>query len=145
MRAVVQRVSEARVSAEGREISRIGRGLLVLLAVHAGDRPKAARKMADKIVALRIFSDAAGKMNLSLADIGGGILAVSQFTLYGDCGRGNRPSFIAAARPEQAMPIYEDFLKILKEKKVKTASGIFGAEMAVSLINDGPVTVIIDV
>lgn len=139
MRAVVQRVSEARVTVEGRVVGEIGRGLLVLLGVAPTDGPAQVSWLASKIAGLRIFSDEAGKMNLSVAEIGGGVLVVSQFTLYGDASKGRRPSFVGAARPELAEPLYEAFADALGAQR-----GVFGADMQVALTNDGPVTLILD-
>jgi D-aminoacyl-tRNA deacylase len=144
MRAVVQRVSQARVRIDGAVVGEIGRGLLVLLGVTGTDTPEQARWLAEKIVGLRIFADAEEKMNLSVADVQGGALIVSQFTLYGDCSKGRRPSFIDAAPPETAIPLYEKFIEAVKAQGVPVASGRFGAMMQVELINDGPVTLIID-
>lgn len=144
MRAVVQRVSQARVRIDGAVVGEIGRGLLVLLGVTGSDTPEQARWLAEKIVGLRIFADAEEKMNLSVADVQGGALIVSQFTLYGDCSKGRRPSFIDAAPPETAIPLYEKFIEAVKAQGVPVASGRFGAMMQVELINDGPVTLIID-
>lgn len=144
MRAVLQRVSHARVTVDGEEVGRIGRGLLVLLGVAPTDTPEHARWLAEKIVGLRIFADSEGKMNLGVADVGGGLLIVSQFTLYGDCAKGRRPSFINAAQPEIAIPLYEEFINAVKAQGVPVATGRFGAMMQVELVNDGPVTLIID-
>ena len=135
VRALVQRVSEASVTVEGEEVARIGLGLLVLLGVRRGDGEAAADRIASKLLALRVFEDAEGKMNLSVGDLEGELLVVSQFTLYGDARKGNRPSFVEAAPPEEAEPLYE---------RVRAATGaeggVFGARMAVALVNDGPVT-----
>ena len=139
MRALVQRVSEASVTVDGTEISRIGPGLLVLLGVRRGDTEAEADRIAAKLLALRIFEDADGKMNLSVGDAGGEILCVSQFTLYGDTRKGNRPSFIDAAPPEEAEPLYERVRESLNAQ-----GGVFGARMAVALTNDGPVTLLIE-
>ncbi len=144
MRAVVQRVGRASVAIDGVVVGRIDRGLLVLLGVTQGDTPEAAAWLADKIVGLRIFNDADGKMNLDLAEIGGAVLVVSQFTLYGDCQKGRRPSFINAARPEIAIPLYETFVNAVKALGVPVATGQFGADMQVELVNDGPVTLVMD-
>jgi D-tyrosyl-tRNA(Tyr) deacylase len=144
MRAILQRVSEAQVQIDGATIGEIGHGLLVLLGVTKSDTAEQARWLADKIVSLRIFNDADGKMNLDLAEVGGAILVVSQFTLYGDCSKGRRPSFIDAAPPETAIPLYEEFINAVKAHGIPTATGRFGAMMQVSLINDGPVTLILD-
>jgi D-tyrosyl-tRNA(Tyr) deacylase len=145
MRAVVQRVREASVSIGGNLHSRIGTGLLVLLGVHEADDEADAAWLAAKIAKLRIFADAAGLMNLSVQDVGGDILVVSQFTLHAAYAKGNRPSFIAAAKPEHAIPLYERFineLEALLQKRVP--AGVFGADMQVALTNDGPVTIIMD-
>ncbi len=144
MRAVLQRVSRARVVIDGETVGEIGRGLLVLLGVTHTDTPEQARWLAEKVVGLRVFNDAEGKMNLGVADVGGGVLVVSQFTLYGDCQKGRRPSFIDAARPETAIPLYEQFVNAVKALGVPTATGRFGAMMQVELVNDGPVTLIVD-
>ena len=144
MRAVIQRVSQASVLVENKIIGEIKSGLLVLLAVHQDDGEEKLNKMADKVVNLRIFSDSEDKMNRSVIDEKGEILIVSQFTLYGDTKKGNRPSFITSAKPDKAIPMYEKFVSILKEKGIKVATGEFGAMMQVKLTNDGPVTIIID-
>jgi D-tyrosyl-tRNA(Tyr) deacylase len=139
VRALVQRVSEASVTVDGTEISRIGPGLLVLLGVRRGDTETEADRIAAKLLALRIFHDADGKMNLSVGDAGGEILCVSQFTLYGDTRKGNRPSFVDAAPPEEAEPLYERVRESLGAQ-----GGVFGARMAVALTNDGPVTLLLE-
>ena len=139
MRALVQRVSDASVTVDGEEVARIGPGLLVLLGVGRGDGEAEADRIASKLLALRVFEDDAGKMNLSVRDIGGEILCVSQFTLYGDTRRGNRPSFVEAAPPEEAEALYERVRSALGAK-----GGVFGARMAVSLVNDGPVTLMLE-
>ena len=144
MRAIVQRVSEARVKIDGETVGEIGRGLLMLLGVAKSDAVEQACWLADKIVSLRIFNDADGKMNLDLAEVRGAVLVVSQFTLYGDCSKGRRPSFIDAAPPETAVPLYEAFINAIKAHGIPTATGRFGAMMQVELINDGPVTLILD-
>jgi D-tyrosyl-tRNA(Tyr) deacylase len=144
MRAVVQRVSSARVTVGDEVVGAVGSGLLVLLGVAPTDTAAEARWLAEKIVGLRIFADAQGKMNLGVADIGGGVLVVSQFTLYGDCRKGRRPSFVGAAAPDIAEPLYEAFLNAVKALGVPAAAGRFGAMMQVELVNDGPVTLIID-
>jgi D-tyrosyl-tRNA(Tyr) deacylase len=144
MRAVVQRVSRARVVIGEEAVGQIDRGLLILLGVTHTDAPEQARWLADKIIGLRIFEDAEGKMNLDLAAAGGAVLVVSQFTLYGDCRKGRRPSFIDAAPPEIAIPLYEAFLEAVRAQGIITASGRFGAMMQVELVNDGPVTLIVD-
>jgi D-tyrosyl-tRNA(Tyr) deacylase len=144
MRAVVQRVTRARVVIDGQTVGEIGTGLLVLLGVTHDDTAETAAWLADKIVGLRIFNDPEGKMNLAVGDVGGGVLVVSQFTLYGDCRKGRRPSFIDAARPEVAVPLYEAFVNAVKALGVPVATGRFGAMMQVELVNDGPVTLILD-
>jgi len=144
MRAVIQRVKKAGVSVNGEIIGQISKGLLVLLAVHQDDEELVIKKMADKILNLRIFNDDQGKMNLSVKDVGGEIMVVSQFTLYGDCRKGNRPSFIKSAKPKKAIPFYEKFVEYTKEQGIRCETGKFGAMMEVELVNDGPVTIIID-
>lgn len=144
MRAVIQRVSRASVTVDGEVIGSIGDGVLVLLGVTHTDSIEQARWLADKIVNLRIFLDADGKMNRSLIDTGGALLAVSQFTLYGDAQKGRRPSFIDAARPEHAEPLCQKFVEAVREHGVRVETGRFGAMMQVELINDGPVTLILD-
>ena len=143
MRAVVQRVSHARVLVERQVVGQIDRGLLVLLGVTHGDTDAQAQWLAEKVIGLRIFEDAEGKMNLGVEEIGGQVLVVSQFTLYGDCRKGRRPSFIDAAGPELAIPLYEAFVSAVRTQGVPTATGQFGAMMQVELINDGPVTLIV--
>jgi D-tyrosyl-tRNA(Tyr) deacylase len=145
MRAVVQRVERASVSVEGSEIAAIGAGLCVLVGVSHNDDAGRAQRMADKLWHLRILDDDAGVMNRSLAEAGGEILIVSQFTLYGDTSRGRRPSWVAAARPEHAEPLVAATVASLRELGARVASGRFGADMRVALVNDGPVTLIIDV
>jgi D-aminoacyl-tRNA deacylase len=144
MRAVVQRVRSSRVVVSDKVVGEIGRGLLVLLGIRIGDTIDQAHWLADKIIGLRIFEDEQGKMNVSVADAGGSVLVVSQFTLYGDCSKGRRPSFIDAARPEVAEPLYEAFANALRMQGVPVATGEFGAMMQVELVNDGPVTVIVE-
>ena len=144
MRAVVQLVSQAEVRVENRVIGKIGRGILVLLGVGENDSEKDARRLADKILHLRIFADSDNKMNLSLKDIAGEILVVSQFTLYGDCRKGRRPSYSKAAEPEKANNLYETFIDIIKQSNLTVASGRFQAMMEVNLTNDGPVTLLLD-
>ena len=144
MRAVIQRVSRASVTINGENVGKIGRGLLVLLGVTHTDNPADARWLAKKTIGLRLFNDSDGKMNLALADVGGAVLVVSQFTLYGDAQKGRRPSFIAAARPEQAIPLYEAFVNGIKALGVPVETGRFGAMMDVELVNDGPVTLILE-
>lgn len=144
MIAVVQRVKEARVKIKDEIVGKIGKGLLLLLGVKKGDSEKDVKLLSEKILNLRIFSDEQGKMNLSLFDIKGEILIVSQFTLYGDCKKGRRPSFAKAASPEIAEKLYEEFIKEIKKSGLKTETGRFGALMQVELINDGPVTLILE-
>jgi D-tyrosyl-tRNA(Tyr) deacylase len=144
VRAVVQRVSRAEVRVDGRSTGRIGRGLAVLLGVGRDDGEDDARLVADKVAALRVFEDAAGKMNLALAEVGGGVLVVSQFTLLGDARKGNRPSFVEAAAPTAASALYERFCALLREKGLPVATGVFRAAMEVELVNDGPVTILLD-
>jgi D-aminoacyl-tRNA deacylase len=139
MRAVVQRVSSASVTVEGDTIARIGAGMLVLLGVKTDDTDDDADRLARKLKALRIFEDADGRMNLSVQDVGGEILCVSNFTVYGDARKGNRPSFVQAAAPEEAERLYEHV-----REELRAQGGRFGAQMAVELVNDGPVTVILD-
>jgi len=144
MRALVQRVSQASVVIAGETVGEIGRGFLVLLGVTHGDGEAQAVWLARKVAGLRVFDDAAGKMNLALADVGGAVLVVSQFTLYADLRRGRRPSFTDAARPEQAEPLCRRFSAALAGDGLTVASGVFGALMAVHLVNDGPVTLWLD-
>lgn len=144
MRAVLQRVSQAKVSIAGEIVGEIGPGLLVLLGITHDDKLEQAKWLAEKIVGLRIFNDADGKMNRDVAEIGGSLLIVSQFTLYGDCRKGRRPSFIDAARPETAIPLYEAFINAAKALGIPVATGRFGADMQVELVNDGPVTMMVD-
>jgi D-tyrosyl-tRNA(Tyr) deacylase len=144
MRAVVQRVSRASVVVEERVVGEIGPGLLVLLGVSTSDTEADAEYLAGKIAGLRIFEDHAGKMNLSVADAGGAVLAVSQFTLYGDVRRGKRPSFDDAARPERALELYESFVARIRERGLRCETGQFQAMMSVSLVNEGPVTILLD-
>lgn len=140
----MQRVSRAEVRVDGEVVGRIGPGLLVLLGVGEGDGEAAADWLADKIAHLRVFEDEEGKMNRSLLDTAGSVLAVSQFTLYGDCRKGRRPSFAAAARPERAEPLFEYFVARMREQGVPVETGRFGARMEVELVNDGPVTLWLD-
>ncbi|MDD4715554.1 MAG: D-aminoacyl-tRNA deacylase [Oscillospiraceae bacterium] len=144
MRAVVTRVSSASVRIGGEIQGEIGRGFLVLLGVTHEDTPAEAEKLAGKIVGLRIFEDEQGKMNRSLSDVGGKMLIVSQFTLYGNCKRGRRPEFLAAARPDAAVPLYECFLEQCRRMGSTVETGQFGAYMEVMSVNDGPVTLILD-
>ena len=142
MRAVIQRVGKTVLSVDGRLISEIGCGLAVYLGVGTEDSEKNAETMAKKIAALRVFEDENGKMNLSVREAGGEILLISQFTLYGDCSRGNRPSFTQAARPEQAEPLYELTASLLREKGLSVKTGVFGADMKIDQHNAGPVTIL---
>jgi D-tyrosyl-tRNA(Tyr) deacylase len=144
MRACIQRVSRAEVRVEGEVVGRIGRGLMVLLGVAHGDGPQEARQLAGKIAGLRIFEDAQGKMNLGLADVGGEMLVVSQFTLLGDCRKGRRPSFVDAAEPELAESLYEQFVGEVAAGGITVATGRFRQHMEVDLVNDGPVTLIVE-
>lgn len=144
MRVVLQRVSAAAVRVDGAVVGEIGPGLLLLCAFRSGDDAACARWMAAKCADLRIFRDEEGKMNRSLRDVGGAVLAVSQFTLYGDCRKGRRPSFVGSAPAELARRLYEDFLAALRAEGLSVATGVFQASMAVELVNDGPVTLILD-
>jgi D-tyrosyl-tRNA(Tyr) deacylase len=140
VRVLLQRVSRAEVRVDGRSTGKIGRGFLLLVGVTHTDTEAHAAWMAEKVAGLRLFGDAEGKMNLALADVGGAVLVVSQFTLYGNAEKGRRPSFIDAARPELAQPLYERFVALLREQKLTVETGEFGAMMDVELVNDGPVT-----
>ncbi len=145
MRVVLQRVSEARVSVDGQAIGEIGVGHLLLVGFTEADSPQTVEWMAEKVVGLRVFNDPDGKMNRNLEDVGGSLLVVSQFTLYGDTRKGRRPSFVHAARPELAIPLYEEFVRRLKARLPgRVATGEFGAMMEVSLVNDGPVTLVLE-
>ena len=144
MRAVIQRVKSASVSVDGQVVSKISKGLLVFLGVAQEDTPADVNYMANKIANLRIFEDDEGRMNLSILDVGGEALVVSQFTLYGDCRKGRRPSFIDAARPEKADPLYQAFMEEISRLRVPVKAGVFQAMMDVELVNDGPVTMILD-
>ena len=144
MRAVIQRVTQAKVEVDGAVTGEIGKGLLVLLGAGKSDSPADADFLAEKIVSLRIFADQAGKMNRGILDVGGALLVVSQFTLYGDCRKGRRPSFDSAAPAEQARALYEHFLAAARRTGLQVETGIFQADMAVSLTNDGPVTLILE-
>lgn len=144
MRVVLQRARRARVTIEGRTAGAIGRGLVVLVGLAEGDGEDELRWMADKLVSLRIFPDESGKMNRSLDEVSGDLLVVSQFTLYGDARKGRRPSFVEAARPERAIPLYERFVEILRAGGRRVETGEFGAHMEVELVNDGPVTLILE-
>ena len=145
MRLVIQRVSEASVTVDGTVTGRIGSGLMILCGIEHDDTAEDIAWLVPKVTQMRIFSDAEGKMNLSVKDIAGGLLVVSQFTLHASTKKGNRPSFIRAARPEQAIPLYEQFIRSLETDTGRPVErGIFGADMKVALINDGPVTIVID-
>lgn len=144
MRAVVQRVSRASVRVDGEEVGRIDRGFLVLLGVANGDTADDAEYLAQKIVDLRVFEDSGSKMNLALGDVGGSVLAISQFTLLADCRKGRRPSFSHAAAPEVAQPLFERFVEAVRRRGIHIETGQFGAHMDVELVNDGPVTLLLD-
>jgi D-tyrosyl-tRNA(Tyr) deacylase len=144
MRVLLQRVSRAEVRVGDRVTGRIGRGFLLLVGFTGTDTEAQAEWMADKVIGLRLFGDADDKMNLALADVGGALLVVSQFTLYGDAAKGRRPSFIDAARPEIAIPLYERFIALLRERGAAVETGEFGAMMDVELVNDGPVTLLLE-
>ncbi|HEX9975034.1 MAG TPA: D-aminoacyl-tRNA deacylase [bacterium] len=144
MRAVVQRVTKASVSIEGKVVGSIGNGLVILLGIKNGDSEDDAKFLADKCVNLRIFADAAGKFNLSALEVGGELLAISQFTLYGDTRKGRRPSFIEAAPSEISEPLYQKFVDYLRQSRLKVATGEFGAMMLVEIHNDGPVTILLE-
>lgn len=142
MKAIIQRVKSASVDIEGSTVGKIEQGFLILLGVEQEDDERHAKALADKISVLRVFTDENDKMNLSLKDIGGSVLVISNFTLCADCSHGRRPSFIAAARPEKAQPLYEYFCEVMKSNGInRVEKGVFGADMQVSLINDGPVTI----
>ena len=144
MRAVLTCVKSASVTVDGREIANIGKGFLILLGVTHEDTEAQAVKLADKLMGLRVFEDENGKMNRSLEDVGGEVLVVSQFTLYGNCRKGRRPEFLAAARPEVAVPLYEKFVALCRDKGFRVQTGEFGAYMDVASVNDGPVTILLD-
>ncbi|HVP69475.1 MAG TPA: D-aminoacyl-tRNA deacylase [Anaeromyxobacteraceae bacterium] len=144
MRAVIQRVTRGAVRVDGRATGEVGLGLVVLLGVAAGDTAEDARWMADKVAQLRIFEDDAGKMNRSVSDVGGGLLVVSQFTLLGHARKGNRPSFVGAAPPEEANALYEAVCAALGARGLPVSKGVFRAHMEVELVNDGPVTILLD-
>ena len=144
MKIVVQRVSKAQVEVEGKIVGKIEKGFLVLLGVTHGDTKEQADYIVKKLCNLRIFTDENGKMNLSLKDVGGELLIVSQFTLYGDCRKGRRPSFSSAARPEVATKLYEEFIEKARKENIVTKTGRFGAHMMVDLTNDGPVTILLE-
>ena len=145
MRAVVQRVSEASVIIDGQTVGEIRQGLMVLLGVARGDTSKDAAYLAEKTSGLRIFEDQEGKMNRSVEDISGSVLVVSQFTLLGDCRKGRRPGFTDAAEPELADSLYEEYVELLRQHGITVATGVFRAEMKVGLVNDGPVTMLLDI
>ena len=144
MRAVLTRVKSASVTIDGNVVGKIGQGFLILLGVTHEDTEAQAVKLADKLVGLRIFEDEDGKMNRGLETVDGEILVVSQFTLYGHCRKGRRPDFLAAARPEVAIPLYEKFVQLIRDKGIHVETGEFGAEMLVESVNDGPLTLIVD-
>ena len=144
MRAVIQRVSRAGVTVDGETVGSIDGGLLVLLGVGAGDTARDADYLVDKTIGLRIFPDENGKMNRNVRQAGGSLLVISQFTLYGDCRRGRRPSFDAAAEPGEAKALYEYFVQAARERRIRVETGVFQAHMAVELVNDGPVTILLD-
>ena len=144
MRVVLQRVSRASVTIDGRIAGAVGRGLCLLVGLTHTDTEATVDWMAEKVAGLRLFSDAEGKMNLGLDQVGGAVLVVSQFTLYGDAAKGRRPSFVDAARPEQAIPLYERFVAALRGRGLEVATGEFGAQMLVEIHNDGPVTLILE-
>jgi D-tyrosyl-tRNA(Tyr) deacylase len=144
MRVVLQRVSKAAVTIEGRVAGAVGPGFCILVGFTHGDTAEQVDWMAEKVSGLRLFADGEGKMNLGLAETGGAVLVISQFTLYGDVAKGRRPSFIDAARPETAIPLYQRFVEALRARGLETATGEFGADMQVEIHNDGPVTLILD-
>lgn len=144
MRFVIQRVSESSVAIDGEITAKIGKGFLVLIGIRDDDTKEIADKLVKKLTGLRIFEDADGKTNLSLADVGGELLMVSQFTLYADCKKGNRPGFTSAGRPEMAEPLYEYILEKCRQQVEKVEHGTFGADMKVALVNDGPFTILLD-
>ena len=144
MRAVVQRVASARVTVDDRAVGGIGRGLLVLVGIAGGDEADAVSYLVDKVVGLRVFPDADGRMNRSVLEVGGGVLLVSQFTLYGDCRRGRRPSFAGAAGPDEARAVYEEIVRGFRDRGVAVETGEFRAHMRVHSVNDGPVTILLD-
>jgi D-aminoacyl-tRNA deacylase len=144
MRLVLQRVKEAHVDVAGATVGSISTGLLILLGVTSSDTPQDAEYLADKVINLRIFPDDEGRMNRSILEVGGSLLVVSQFTLYGDCRKGRRPSFDRAAPPEQARQLYDNFIGLLSSRNIIVQTGVFQAEMQIHLINDGPVTFVLD-
>lgn len=145
MKTVIQRVSSANVVVDNKMVGKIEKGLVVLIGISDNDTKETINQMVRKIINLRIFSDENGKMNLSIKDINGKLLAISQFTLYADCTRGNRPSFTSAGRPDYAKELYEYFISKVKEEGISVSHGIFGADMQVSLTNDGPVTIVLEI
>lgn len=144
MKLVIQRVKEASVEVDKKVVGEIDKGFLVLIGIKAGDTKEQADYLVKKVCNLRVFTDENDKMNLSLKDVNGKLLIVSQFTLYGNCNDGNRPSFVEAARPEEAIPLYEYFCNECAKKEIEVQRGIFGADMKVQLLNDGPVTIVIE-
>lgn len=144
MKVVIQRVQHALVKVDGNTIGKCGRGFLILLGVGNEDTIEDAEALVNKIIKLRVFEDDEGKMNLSVQDVGGEILIISQFTLYADCRKGNRPSFVNAAPPAVSVPLYETFVELMKNTGIPTECGEFGADMKVELLNDGPVTIVLD-
>ncbi len=144
MRAVIQRVTASKVTVDSDIVGEIKKGINALIGIECGDNEEDVRYMADKIIGLRIFEDAEGKMNLSLNDIGGSILAISQFTLYGDARKGKRPSFTQAASFEEGKKLYDTFVEIIRQQNIPIQTGIYGADMSVEIINDGPVTILLD-
>ncbi len=144
MRLVLQRVNHAQVKVEDKSVGKIGRGLVVLLGIRNGDGEKDAKYLAEKVAHLRVFEDESGKFNLSVMDIGGEVLVVSQFTLYGDCRKGRRPSFTQASPPEEANKLYERFVGLLQERGLRVETGMFGAHMLVEIQNQGPVTLVLE-
>lgn len=144
MRIVIQRVARASVTIDSAETRSIGQGLLLLVGFRSGDGEEEVRLLAKKAIEMRIFSDEDDAMNLSLSDVGGSVMAVSNFTLYADCKKGRRPSFVNAARPEEAIPLYEQFLELLRESGLPVVAGEFGADMQIDFVNDGPVTILLD-
>ena len=144
MRAFLTRVNSASVTIDGEVVGKIDKGFLILLGVGPNDTEKECRYLAEKALGLRIFEDDNGKMNLGLEAVGGEVLVVSQFTLYGNCRKGRRPDFLAAARPEVAIPLYEKFVQLIRDKGIHVETGEFGAEMLVESVNDGPLTLIVD-
>lgn len=144
MKVVIQRVTKASVAIEGSNVASINKGLLLLVGMGKDDTKELVNKFVDKIIKLRIFSDEDGKTNLSIKDVGGELLIISQFTLYANCKKGNRPSFIEAAKPDQAKELYSYFIEVCKSQIDKVETGVFGAQMAVELVNDGPFTIVLD-